>query len=403
MIEPDVSPRDLEAWAAILLDHSLGGIGPEDRVMIKGERIGWPLMEVLERRVVEAGAVPDVLLVPPNNDRGRVWSAAVARHGTPERMARVPAWHEARYASFTKYVEVLGAEAPERFAGLDAARAQALVAADRPFTDARISKRWVITLYPTPAMAAFEGIPFEEYVRFVVGASITDPRPLKSAEDLLAPIFRDGKRVTVVTESPGGRERTLSLDIGPCLPALSYGLRNVPDGEIYTSPVASATEGELYLDLPNSDAGNEIRGISLRFEKGRIVDFGAEVGEEHLRAIVETDEGSRRLGEFALGMNPGLARVLKHPLFVEKVGGTVHVALGASYAHCYVDDPSSEAGKKRLAELADAGVLNRSARHVDLVADFRPGGCGRSVRIDGRELVVRDGVWVLGPDVGGGP
>ena len=393
MIEPDVSPRDLEAWASILLDHSLGGIGPDDRVMIKGERIGWPLMEVLERRVVEAGAVPDVLLVPPNNDRGRVWSTAVARHGTAEQLARVPAWHEARYASFTKYVEVLGAEDPRRFAGLEAARSQALAAADRPFADLRISKRWVITLYPTPAGAAFEGIPFEEYVRFVVAASITDPRPLRAAEDRLAPLFRAGKRATVVTESPDGRARTLSLDIGPCLPALSYGLRNVPDGEIFTSPVASATEGEIYLDLPNSHAGQDIRGIFLRFEAGRIVEYRAEIGEEHLRAIVETDEGSRRLGEFALGMNPGLARVLKHPLFVEKVGGTVHVALGASYVQCYVEDPDSEAGKKKIEELAAAGTLNRSARHVDLVADFRPGGCGRSVRIDDAELVVRDCVW----------
>ena len=214
-----------------------------------------------------------------------------------------------------------------------------------------------------------------------------------SPEDRLAPLFRAGKRATVVTESPDGRARTLSLDIGPCLPALSYGLRNVPDGEIFTSPVASATEGEIYLDLPNSHAGQDIRGIFLRFEAGRIVEYRAEIGEEHLRAIVETDEGSRRLGEFALGMNPGLARVLKHPLFVEKVGGTVHVALGASYVQCYVEDPDSEAGKKKIEELAAAGTLNRSARHVDLVADFRPGGCGRSVRIDDAELVVRDGVW----------
>ena len=128
---------------------------------------------------------------------------------------------------------------------------QALAAADRPFADLRISKRWVITLYPTPAMAAFEGIALDEYVRFVVGASTTDPRPLRDAEERLAPRFREGRTAIVVTEAPDGRELTLALDIGPCLPALSYGLRNVPDGEIYTSPVASATEGEIFLDLPS--------------------------------------------------------------------------------------------------------------------------------------------------------
>jgi aminopeptidase len=394
MIEPQVATRDLETWASILLDHSLGGIVPEDRVMIKGERICWPLMEVLERRVLQAGAIPDVLLVPPNNDRGRVWSATAARHATPEQLARVPDWHRARYESFTKYVEVLGAEDVSRFAGLEAAQLQGLAATDRPFADVRISKRWVITLYPTPAMAASEGIALDEYASFVVGASTTDPRPLRDAEERLAPRFREGRTAIVVTGAPDGRELTLALDIGPCLPALSYGLRNVPDGEIYTSPVASETEGEIFLDLPSAYSGNEIRGIFLRFERGRIVDYHAQLGHEHLRAIIETDEGSHRLGELALGMNPGLTRCLKHPLFVEKVGGTLHVAIGASYDNCYVEDTASDKGKKRITELVAAGVVNRSAQHVDLVADFRPGGCGRRVLIDDRELVVRDGLWV---------
>ena len=336
-----------------------------------------------------------MLLVPPNNDRGRVWSAGVGRLATPEQLARVPDWHRARYESFNKYVEVLGAEDPSRFQGLDAARAQALATADRPFANLRLARRWVITLYPTQAMAAFEGIEFDEYVRFVVGASITDPRPLRDAEERIAPLLRDGKRVTVVTEAPDGRNLALVLDIAPSLPAMSYGLRNLPDGEVYTSPVASATEGDIYLDLPNSNAGNDIRGIRLRFERGRIVNYHAEVGHQHLREIIETDDGSHRLGEFALGMNPGLTRVLKHPLFVEKVGGTVHIAIGASYEHCYVEDPASDEGKKRLAELTAADVINRTAQHVDLVADFRPGGCGRKVMIDGTELVVRDGVWVV--------
>ena len=142
--------------------------------------------------------------------------------------------------------------------------------------------------------------------------------------------------------------------------------------------------------------GNDIRGIYLRFEAGRIVEYRAEAGGDHLAAIIETDEGSHRLGEVALGMNPGLDRVLKHPLFVEKVGGTLHVAIGASYEDCYVEDPASTEGRARLEELERSGALNRSAQHVDIVTDFRPGGCGRSVRIDDVELVVRNGVWVKG-------
>jgi len=396
MREAVIDPADLETWAGILLDHSMGGIAPGDRVMLKGERICWPLLEVLERRVVEAGGVPDVYLIPPNNDRGRVWSAAMGRHGSPGQLAAVPDWHRQRYESMNKYVEVLGSEDPSRFSDLAPAQLQALAAADRPFANLRLARRWVLTLYPTPGFAALEGMDFEEYARFIVRASTTDPRPLKRAEDALAPLFEHGRTVTVVTHHPvQNRELTLTLDISRSIPSLSYGLRNHPDGEVYTSPDATSVEGEIFIDLPVSYTGRDIRGIHLAFSGGRLTAYSAEVGHDHLAAIVETDEGSHRLGEIALGMNPGLEHVLKHPLFVEKVGGTLHVAIGASYEQAYVADPTSEAGRARIAELEAAGVLNRSAQHVDVVADFRPGGCGRRVFVDDTELVVRDGIWTV--------
>jgi aminopeptidase len=389
-----IDTKDLEVWAGYLLDHSLGGITADDRVMIKGEAVCWPLISVLERKVIEAGGVPDVYLVPPNNERGRVWSAEMARSGNDEQLAAAPVWHEQRYQDMTKYVEVLGAEEPELFMGLTASQSQALAAADRPFANIRLSKPWVITLYPTRASAALEEMDFDDYREFIVGASTTDPRPLLEAEQALAPIIDGGRNVRIVTVHPSDeRELVLELDIAESHAVLSYGLRNFPDGEIFTSPDANSTEGEIFVDLPVNYGGNDIRGIYLRFEAGRIVDYTAEEGHEHLAAIIETDDGSHRLGEVALGMNPGLDRVLKHPLFVEKVGGTLHIAIGLSYEDCFVEDPGSEAGKSKVSALEEAGVLNRSAQHVDIVTDFRPGGCGRSVHVDDVELAPRNGVW----------
>ncbi|NOZ95207.1 MAG: aminopeptidase [Acidobacteria bacterium] len=396
MLEPTIAREDLETWAGFLLDHSLGGIVPEDRVMIKGERICWPLMEVLERRVIEAGAVPDVVLIPPNNDRGRVWSSAMARLGAREQLERVPQWHRARYESMTKYVEVLGAEDPSSFMALEPGQLQALAAADHPFADLRLARPWVITLFPTPAAAEMEGLELEEYTRFIVRASTTDPAPLREAEEAIAPLFDAGRRVEIVTEHPrDGRRLVLRMGIEAGRGRMSYGLRNFPDGEVFTSPDAQTVEGEIFVDLPVNYGGHDIQGIHLRFAGGRIVEHSAEVGEDRLTAIIESDEGSHRLGEVALGMNPGLDRVLKHPLFVEKVGGTLHIAIGASYEDCYVDDPASPEGKSRLEALESRGVLNRSAQHVDIVTDFRPGGCGRSVTIDGVPLRPRNGVWVV--------
>jgi len=393
-----IEQRDLETWAGFLLDHSVGGVGPGDRVMIKGEPVCWPLMAVLERKAIESGAVPDVYLVPPNNDRGRVWSAAMGRAASSEQLEQVPQWHGERYESMTKYIEILGAEDPSQYMGLDAEQSQALATADRPFADIRLSKPWVITLFPTSAFAEIEGMSIEEFEGFIVGASTVDPAPLLEAEERIAPMVHDGSLVRIITRCPTqDRDLILEMDISEGHAALSYGLRNFPDGEVFTSPDASSVKGEIFVDLPITYGGNDIQGIYLKFDGGKIVDYRAEVGHEHLAAIIETDDGSHRLGEVAFGMNPGLDRVLKHPLFVEKVGGTLHIAIGASYEHCYVEDPATDEGRDRINQLEADGVLNRSAQHVDIVTDFRPGGCGVSVHIDGAELVPRDGVWVAAP------
>lgn len=396
MQQANIDPQDLETWAGFLLDHSLAGVTPEDRVMIKGERICWPLMAVLERRVIQAGAIPDVLLVPPNNERGRVWSATMGRWGKAEQFGRAPEWHRLRYEGMTKYIEVTGAEEPGEYSDLGAEQVRALATADRPYASTRLAKPWVLTLYPTPGFAAMEGLDLETYTRFIVKASTTDPRPLRFAEERLQPRFSAAKRITIETWHPRERrDLRLTMSIERRLVTLCYGLRNFPDGEVFTSPDANTVEGEIYLDLPIHRSGHEIRGITLKFEGGRITRYSAEAGQEQLAAVIETDEGSHRLGEVALGMNPGLDRVLKHPLFVEKVGGTLHIAIGDSYETSYVEDPSCAEGRQRLEEFARTGVLNRSAQHVDIVADFRPGGCGRRVLLDDQPLKVEHGLWVV--------
>lgn len=391
-----IQAEDLETWADILLDHSLGGIEPEDVVMIKGEHICWPLIEVLERKVVQAGARTDVFLVPPNNERGRVWSATMGKYGSKAQVERVPDWHRARYESMNKYIEVLGAEDPGLYSGLAPEQTGCLAAADRPLSTIRVAKRWVLTLFPTRGFARMEGMDFEEYVRFIVRASTTDPRPLQQAEQQLAPRFDAARTITIQTQHPQQqRLLTLAMNLEQSIATMSYGLRNLPDGEVFTSPDARSVEGEIYIDLPVHYGGHDIRGIYLRFERGRICEYRADQGQAQLAAIIETDEGSHRLGEVAVGMNPGLDRVFKHPLLVEKVGGTLHIAIGASYERCFVADPASPEGQRRIAELEQAGILNRSAQHVDIVTDFRPGGVGRRVFLDDDELVVRDRLWVV--------
>jgi len=392
----NIDRKDLEKWADYLLDYSLGGIKPSDVVMIKGEHIAWPLISVLQDKIFAAGAIADVNLVAPDNDRGKVFSASLARHGKPEQAARVPAWHVERYKAMNKYIEVLGAEDPSLYANLPEETAAAIMRADEPVKGIRLIKPWVLTLFPTQGFADLEGMTLERYTQVILNASLVDPRLLDAVEEDIYRLMDVSKQIRIQTRHPKtGKDMELTMDINGRRVIKCTGKRNFPDGEVFTSPNAGSVNGEIFVDLPVAYAGTTIQGIYLQFEKGRIIKYSAEQGADTLAKIIETDEGSHRLGEVALGMNNGIEEVLKHPLFVEKVGGTLHIAIGASYPECYVDDPAADQNKPELEKFFSAGHLNRSAQHVDIVTDFRPGGSGVAVFLDDVKLEIENNIWVV--------
>lgn len=391
-----ISQKDLETWADYLLNYSLDGISSDDVVMIKGENICWPLMSVLQDKVIAAGGIADMNIVAPDNDRGKVWGASMAKHGTEEQAGKVPDWHTQRYEAMTKYIEILGASDPELFKGAKEEVAQAVMRADEPVKNIRLAKPWVLTLFPTQGFADLEGMTLEDYTKVIVDASTVDPQLLEDVEEDIYQLMDKSSVIKVETENPhDGKMLTLQMNIEGRFIEKCTGKRNFPDGEVYTSPDANTVEGEIFVDLPIFQGGASIKGIYLKFKGGKITDYKADEGHEVLQKIIETDEGSHRLGEVALGMNNGIAEVLKHPLFVEKVGGTLHIAIGASYPNCFVEDYTSEDGSKKCDELFEAGILNRSAQHVDIVTDFRPGGVGRAVYIDDTKLEIEDSIWIV--------
>jgi len=392
----NISQKDLETWAGYLLDYSLEGVNPDDTVMIKGEHITWPLMSVLQDRIIAAGGIADVHLVSPDNDRGKVWGASMARHGSLDQIKKVPAWLEDRYKSMTKYIEILGSESPGLYANLPDENSQAIMKADEPLKMIRLYKPWVLTLFPTQGFADMEGMTLEEYSDFIVNASVVDPRMLDEVEEEIYQIMSKSEVITIITTHPdSGKDLELKMNIGKRNIIKCSGQRNFPDGEVFTSPDANTVEGEIFVDLPISYMGVTIQGIYLNFVNGIITEYSAKSGGETLTKIIETDKGSKRLGEVALGMNSGIQKVLKHPLFVEKVGGTLHIAIGASYPECFVSEPSSESGKNEADDFFENGILNRSAQHVDIVTDFRPGGVGKAVYLDNTKLEIRDNIWVV--------
>lgn len=386
MADPNtIAEADLRTWASHLLRHSLAGIQPNERVMLKGEPITFPLLHILSEEVVKAGGLPDLFLVSPDNNRGAAWGADMAHHGTADQIEQVPQWLRDRYDSMEKYVEVLGTEKPEMLRNLPGETAQAISRASQSMTEVRLAKPWVITLFPTPADAANEGMGLDEYTELLVRASTTDHGAMAALMEGVRAAMDTASTVRIVTEDPDGRRLELRMDIAKSHIVVCDGRRNFPDGEVFTSPDANSVSGEIFVDLPIVNSGKRVRGIHLKIEGGQIVDYSALEGAEQLRTIVETDDGSHRLGEVAFGMNTGLDRVLTHPLYVEKVAGTLHIAIGSSYKECY-----GEPGSETLNDAELAGACNASAVHVDIVADARPGGCVREVWLDDTRLMVGD-------------
>jgi len=149
------------------------------------------------------------------------------------------------------------------------------------------------------------------------------------------------------------------------------GEHNFPDGEVFTGPEEDRTEGHVRFTFPALYGGREVMGVRLAFEGGRVVHAEAEKGAEFLREMLDTDPGARVLGEFAFGLNEHIQRFTRNTLFDEKIGGTVHMALGSSYP--------------------ETGGRNESGIHWDLICDLRRGG---EVYADG-ELILRDGRFLV--------
>jgi aminopeptidase len=228
---------------------------------------------------------------------------------------------------------------------------------------------WTLTLYPTDAYAQDADMSTTDYAEFVLNAcKLNRPDPVAAWMELAAEQQRLidwlADKDEIHLTGPG-TDLTLSTKGRHWINA--DGRKNFPDGEIFTGPVETSVDGHVQFSYPVVHAGREIVDIRLAFENGRVTDATAAKGEEYLVKTLDTDEGARVLGEFAFGTNYDIQRFTKNILFDEKIGGTVHMAVGAGYP--------------------ESGSTNESAVHWDMICDLRDGG---EVTVDGQPFM-RDG------------
>jgi aminopeptidase len=225
--------------------------------------------------------------------------------------------------------------------------------------------RWVITLMPTAAYAQDAEMSLSDFADFVFAGTYVDrDEPIaawKHLSDAQADIVKKlaGKRMVSV-QSPH-IEMTFSIEGRTFLNC--DGRRNMPDGEIFTAPVEDSVNGWMESSFPAIRKGVDVGRVRLRFENGRVVEAEAEKNQEHLTAMLDVDEGARRIGEFGIGTNDQIQVFTKNMLFDEKIGGTIHLALGASYP--------------------ETGGVNESGIHWDFLCDMRERGV---ITIDGKRV-----------------
>ncbi len=240
----------------------------------------------------------------------------------------------------------------------------------------RISRhelRWCGTLFPTQANAQDAEMSLSEFEDFVFTAGFLDrPDPIAEWQNL------SRQQATLIEELSKKRQfrikasdTDLTFEVQGRKWINCDGHLNFPDGEIFTSPIEESVEGSIRYTYPAVYQGKEVEDVRLQFEAGRVIKASAAKGEDFLKAMLDTDAGARYVGEFSFGNNYGIQRFIKHTLFDEKIGGTIHIALGAS--------------------LPEAGGKNKSAIHWDMVCDLRKGS---EVYADG-ELIYRDGKFLI--------
>ena len=357
----------IRAWADLLIDYCLQ-VEPGQTILIGSELEARPLVEACYKAVVLRGAHPLVRLELPG------LAEFFLQNATEEQLAFVTPSSLFEAQSIASRLRIAADSDTRAMSRVDPNRQATVDRARDPVRRAARDKRWVLTQYPTAAYAADAGMSIENYEAFVASAMFLDqPDPVGCWQDLgrsqagLVAFMSGVKSIRIEAD-----ETDITLSVANRVWINSDGKRNMPSGEIFTGPSEDSARGRLRCGFPVCRDGRELKGIALEFAEGKVISARADEGEDYLLSMLDLDPGARRLGELGLGLNAGIQRFTGSILYDEKIGGTVHLALGQSYP--------------------ETGGVNASALHWDLIIDTRAGG---RLTADGR-VVMEDGVWQVG-------
>jgi len=335
-----MDPR-VEEHAKVLVEWSTE-VKKGDMVGILATPEAYDLVLTTTKHVAKAGGRPLTVL----------WTDEIARAffdgADDETIQLLPKHILAVVESSDVIIAINAPENTKSLAGVNPEKQMMDAKAMEPIMVTYLSKRWVATLHPTNSLAQQGNMSLEEYRDFVYDAMLIDWKEAGKFVNLIKNRLEKQSSIRFV-----GPETDLYASTEGRIWIAGDGKNNMPCGEVFTAPVEDTVEGNIYFDIPFLQYGKVVDGVRLTFEKGEVVDYSAEKEEATLKQVIETDEGSRRLGEMAIGTNRGIKKYTLNMLFDEKLGDTIHCALGLAYA--------------------DANGTNKSAVHVDIVKSMKEG------------------------------
>jgi len=329
-----MDPR-VEEHAKIITEWSTG-VRPGDMVVIDSSPEGHELVVALYKTVAKAGGRVITLM----NSEEAV--KAYYDGASDETLQVVPEHVKALTEACDVYIAIRSPVNTKAMANIDPKRIMINNKTQQEIQGIRLGKRWSLTVHPCQSLAQQANMSLEEYRDFVYGATLIDWAEESKMMYLMKEHLEKHKDIRYI-----GPETDIIASTDGRIWIASDGKHNLPSGEVFTAPVEDTVEGKIYFDIPFLQQGKVIEGVRLTFEKGEVVDFSAEKEEATLKEIIEIDEGSRRLGEMAIGTNRGIKQHTLNMLFDEKIGDTIHCALGRAYKDC--------------------NGANESAVHVDMI------------------------------------
>lgn len=340
---------NLHKFADLIVNYCLE-VQPKQTIQINADVAAIHFVEELYKEILLSGGYPILELMNTN------FTEIFYKNASEDQLGYISPISLFKAKNIDSIIEIRSQPNTKAFANLDMTKQRIRRNALLPLNEEIDKKRWVLTLFPTEGYAQEAEMSMIEFNAFISSALFLDTKNPKEAWINLSK--QQERYIGMINKFNEIHIRGENIDLIFSVEGRKWinsdGKRNMPSGEIYTSPIEDSFNGYFTSTIPNNKYGKEINNVRLEFSNGKIIKIKTDKNKDFLDGLLSTDDGAKIIGEFGIGLNYGIKQKVNNILFDEKIGGTIHLALGKAY------------------EIA--GGKNKSNIHLDLVADLRKFG-----------------------------